>query len=96
MSADNWALCPRCKWQSELEYRNRAQEVRDSYGKVAPEYYLETLKALETKPDLEPTFREDYELGVLDNGQFYVNYRGGCTQCGLNKEFKHDETLTGL
>lgn len=64
MSADNWAICPRCALQ--------------------PNPYHE-------EPRYE--FREDYELGVLPTGEFFVSYRGCCESCGLTKEFKHSEQL---
>jgi hypothetical protein len=36
------------------------------------------------------TFREDYELGVQEDGTFYVRYRGGCTKCDFGHRFIHE------
>lgn len=60
MSADNWAICPRCA----LTDKDPAYE-----------------------------FREDYELGVLRDGEFYISYRGQCVSCGLQKQYKYSEQL---
>lgn len=64
MSADNWAICPRCK--------------------LKPNPYHEPLTT---------QFREDYEIGVLESGEFYVDYHGRCRDCGLEKVFHHSEQL---
>ena len=59
MSANNWAICPKCK-DNGVE---------------------------------ESTFREDYELGVLETGEFYVIYSGYCRACDLKHEFKHSRQI---
>lgn len=64
MSADNWAVCPRCK--------------RDS---ASPDEYDDC------------NFREDYEQGVFQ-GEYFVEYRGQCTECGLKHTFKHKQALS--
>jgi hypothetical protein len=60
MSADNWAVCPKC---------NKGTD-RDALA-----------------------FREDYEIGMLRDGEFYVYYRGECADCGFKHEFRHEENL---
>lgn len=55
MSADNWAVCPKCKEGQ--------------------------------------SFREDYELGVLETGEFYIIYDGYCRLCELSHKFKHSEFI---
>ena len=37
----------------------------------------------------EQTWREDYTLGIDELGNFYVNYKGRCTECGTAFEFQH-------
>lgn len=95
MSADNWAVCPKC-WED----RNREQEklqtkVDEAYGKVTSKEYLAMLHRLENPPKLENTLREEYELGILD-GEFYVRYKGSCRVCGFSYEYKQDVPLEGI
>lgn len=92
MSADNWAVCPNCKVMKECAFAKTEREVKESYGKIPAEEYLAALKAL-TPPDLKQEFREDYELGVTADGEFYVSYSGTCRDCGFNHVYKHSEQL---
>lgn len=39
------------------------------------------------------TLREDYELGTVPDGEFYVIYRCHCKVCGFKHEFKHSQQL---
>ncbi len=64
MSADNWAVCPRCK--------------------LAPNPYYEKVGF---------NFREDYEIGVYEDGEFFISYHGKCEKCGLEKLFRHTERV---
>jgi hypothetical protein len=67
-------------------------------GKVSVEQWkdrdADAAKAAE--PFTGTTFREDYELGVLSDGEFYVDYRGGCSVCGLSHSFKVSEAVEGV
>ena len=38
--------------------------------------------------EAEQNFRENYELGFL-NQRFFVDYLGECTKCGYVKSFTH-------
>jgi hypothetical protein len=94
MSADNWAYCPQCKINNENEALAKFAKAAEAYGKVEPDEYMRVLDEARTfKPEEENTFREDYDLGVTDSGEFYISYRGGCEVCGLRHEFKHSEQL---
>lgn len=56
MSADNWAVCPKCK---ELNKK----KLVESYGKIsASEYRV----LIETGNKDEHTLRKDYEIGIYD------------------------------
>ena len=94
MSADNWMQCPRCLLAEGQRLAEREKVVKDSYGNVPREEYQRRVAELAGgAPELPETFREDYEMGVTDSGEFYVSYRGTCTECGLLHEFKHTEQL---
>ena len=93
MSANNWRECPRCMKRAIEEKEAAVVAAKASYGKAPPEEY-EAAMAEARKPVVhEETFREDYELGVLESGKFFVNYSGTCTRCGLSHEFSHKEQV---
>ena len=84
MSADNWAMCPIC--------RNLPEEWRDGidhlYGKISLEEFHQTeekYKALQTE-----TVREDYDIGLLDDGLVHVGYLGVCQNCGAEWEYQNN------
>lgn len=93
MGADNWGECPRCFVKQKERYEDKQQAVIDGYGKVSSEEY-EDLKA-EAAVEIaeEYTLREDYEIGIMHDGEFYVIYKGKCTVCGFSHNFKHEEKL---
>jgi len=62
MSADNWAVCPKCE-------RDRVFDAK------------------------EATMREDYELGITEEGEFYIRYKAACLKCGFSHKFTHDAAL---
>lgn len=95
MSADNWRVCPQCKIRNAEKTAKKFSEVQDSYGKDSPDAYMEKLmKAKEFAAEpLEQTLREDYEIYIDEDGDFYAGYRGGCDRCGLVFNFKHEEKV---
>lgn len=92
MSADNWAMCPKCKELADHKLEVLEDKVSKAYGQVSSEEYLALVKKIEQPIKLEQTLREDYEIGILDE-EFYVRYAGACTVCGFRYEYKHDEKL---
>lgn len=83
MSADNWAICPRCN----KTYEQKKAELHKAYGTVTAEEYSRLLKQVEAERGDKYTLREDYELGIL-KGQFYVNYSVFCEACGFAFNYK--------
>ena len=95
MSADNWAVCPRCLKAARAEQARAEEAARAAYG-AAPVEEFDRLRAEAAKGiDAERlrTFREDWYIGILDDGEFRVSYKGSCNVCHLHHEFKHDEFL---
>jgi len=97
MGADNWATCPRCKEKAFQEYHKAVKTVSDAYGKVPEEDY-QTMKA--QLPNLDPnkgekhcTLREDYDLGIDEDGTFEVSYCAHCKECGFKFDYKHEEKV---
>lgn len=100
MSADNWAICPRCKAKRDAELIAGEVLVGQQYGKIAPEEWdklraeVDALrKRIANPPSEDYRFREDYEVGVYSTGTFEVSYAGECRDCHLKKNFQHTETL---
>ena len=93
MSADNWDICPRCKVAVDKAATHKRLAASRAYGKVAVDEWM-TLQAEASKPsELEQTLREYYEIGVDQNGEFYVSYRAACKPCGFQFTYKHTEKV---
>lgn len=101
MSADNWAICPRCvyrKDRKDREARRLHDEATAAYGTVpiAEWKRLEALAVEACAPITERTFREDYEIGGAEDGEVTVSYQGGCSVCKLSLSFQHDAPVLGI
>jgi hypothetical protein len=93
MSANRWSSCPKCYANAVKEAERRARVAAESYGKVSPEEYLELRGAAENPPDVEPTMREDWDLGVEPDGTFSIDYRASCNICGFRFRFKQEAAV---
>lgn len=95
MSADNWTQCPRCTETYHAECKRLYNEIDARYGQVPIEEFDEFRKQVEDfiQKGVDFQFREDYGMGV-DEGTFYVEYRGFCRTCGLKFSFNHEEKVT--
>lgn len=91
MSADNWAVCPRCRDRVEAERDERLNEMAKAYGKVgADEYEALRARALDPGEPLKEMFREDYEFYGVEDGTIVASYSGSCTVCHLETTFRHE------
>ena len=88
MSADNWAQCPRCQINL-TRYRDKAiAEAKAIYGEAS------AMKVAHRIPEeVDTSLREEYEMGISDNGNFYSTYNANCQQCGLEFHHHHDESV---
>lgn len=90
MSADNWAICPRCVYNARKEAEERFEAARAAYGNVPAAEY-EALRAaaqVPVDPESFDTFREDYEIYGAEDGTITVTYSGSCNTCGLGLHFR--------
>lgn len=92
MSAANWAICPKCLKNATKKYDALVAKARKSYGKVSLEAYTDLIAEIPKPARLKETLREDYELGIEDNGMFIVIYRASCSVCDFKFEFRHSES----
>ena len=92
MGANNWRECPKClKVQ-----KNAVDELKALYGKIPREDYEKRLSEVYPSPDSDydySSLREDWSLGVDEQGKFSVSYHCSCEECGLKFSFKHTEQL---
>lgn len=93
MSADNWAICPKCNAANIADKEKAQIEAGAAYGKVAPAEYRKMMEAAYAPIETETTLREDYEIGVNRNGEFSVNYGCSCSVCNFAFSYKHSEVV---
>jgi len=93
MSADNWTICPKCNKSSlQLEKKER-EKIKNSYGKISAEEYLELVRQHKLPKKIEDTLREDYEIGIDENGGFSIHYSCYCEECRFKFEFNYNEII---
>ena len=91
MSADNWALCPKCVVQADREYTILVQNLAEAYGVRSEAEYLGLAEAVakgSRSRRMDNNFREDYEIYGAEDGVVKVNYHGQCTECGVELRFE--------
>jgi len=107
MSADNWAICPKCLKGMKDSLEKAEQKLlsvkRDSYGQVEYDEFLRIIekadnRVQELKSGIEkllrsPAMREDYEISLDEGGVFSVSYKARCTVCGFEHVFKAHEDV---
>jgi hypothetical protein len=90
MSADNWAVCPKCRRIAEAKKITAKKHAAAVYGYVSQDTYQKFVAKSELPIDNCKTLREDYSIGVRD-GAFSVSYFGSCKTCGFTFEYKTEE-----
>lgn len=78
MSADAWRICPRCKIGAEKKASASVKNLAASYGKIPEPEYLEMKAKIESAKPPEETMREDYEIGMDEDGTLEISYRYSC------------------
>ena len=94
MSADNWAVCPRCVARAKKAEAKALAKVTGSYGKIPVAEFDAARAAIKPVRDEDyRTFREDYEISGASDGVVTVDYSGHCSTCGLGLNFKDDHPI---
>jgi hypothetical protein len=98
MSADNWAMCPRCLLRHEAEVLTKKTTAEAAYGKVSLQEWQDLQEAAiaARKPIAERNFREDYDIGMDTNGELDISYSGNCSKCGWSVSYGHSFKPEGL
>lgn len=90
MSASNWRECPACLRDAKAKQAAAVKAADESYGKVPAADFI-NMRKLAVKPAaVEETLREDYELGVSEDGRFFMHYSGVCQTCSFAFKFRHE------
>ncbi len=88
MSANDWSICPRCKAKAEAAKAKRLKDVELAYGKSSrADYDLARDNARNQEP-LKDTLREDWEIGIDEDGEFHVIYKAACSKCDFSYRFE--------
>ena len=82
MSANNWTVCPICHNLPE-EWRNGIDYL---YGKIPRKKFQEIEKEYEAL-QIE-TVREDWNIGLDDDGAVSIHYSAECHNCGAKWHYK--------
>ena len=91
MSADNWTICPECKKKNDELNKSRILDTAEKYGKIPSDEYITLAKETSKPIEIECAMREDYDIGVGDDGTFDVDYHCQCTECGFKYVYKYSE-----
>jgi hypothetical protein len=87
VSADNYAICPRCFQEACEKAAAERQRVTGLYGTLPVEEFDAQRAALKTvEAEDYRTFREDYEFYGADDGEIRADYSGHCSVCSLQTE----------
>jgi hypothetical protein len=93
MSADRWSVCPTCGKTESAVRAERAAAIEAAYG-IVPRAEWEAIVSHATDPIPDDrTFREDWDIGVDEDGIVRISYAGYCARCGARCEFKHDHAV---
>jgi len=93
MSADNWRACPNCLAKEQSKLDKIKARVSADYGKIPADEYLQLVAESKKELKLPDTLREDYEIGMYDEFDFYVSYSCSCSKCNYSFDYKHEENV---
>lgn len=98
MSADNWAVCPKCLKKANDDLEKAREKLNKAYGIVPSIEYLkmfqETERSIESVSSyaMKAELREEYEIGI-DENNFYVSYSASCQECGFKYSYQTEEKI---
>lgn len=94
MSADNWAVCPKCLAKAKANQIS-AEEVHAAYGAVPLEEWENLRLRQDEEVDEEEfrTLREDYEYWIDREPMFHSEYGAECTVCDFEHHFSYVERV---
>jgi hypothetical protein len=73
------------------QQKREAAKAEVTYGNVPSEDYLLLVLTARQPIELDSTMREDYELGVHEDGEFSISFNASCSTCGFRFMFERTE-----
>ena len=109
MSADRWSKCPFCVKKKEKEIQSLKDKnikiIGQKYGSVSIEQFEELKSKLKNEEkkleaqllneDDTYTVQEYFQLGLTDDGTFFVNYGAVCQVCKSQWVFEEEGIKKG-
>lgn len=103
MSADNWAICPRCLNRARKAEDDALAIIKESRRQAIaedmpiPESVFTAAEAAvkRVEPEDYRTFREDYEFYGVESGTVSYDYSGYCDVCELSLSFNDKHPIPG-
>lgn len=83
--------CPRCRKRAEDAKHAEHLAAAEAYGKVPADEYERLRQAAAVPIVLDQTLRENWDIGLSDEGEFAVDYAASCTECGWNFTYEHQQ-----
>jgi hypothetical protein len=87
VSADNWAICPKCLAKAVAEKEAARKRADDAYGKLPAVEWRKLADEAAREIGPNTSLREDYWFSMGEGGQFEAKYRGDCQDCDFVFEF---------
>lgn len=94
MSADNWAICPKCKNDVKEIREAFTRKAEAAYGKVTEAQYKSLCDNATKEIKLEETLREDFQIYTNADGEFSVSYGCMCETCGLEFVYNFKQQIS--
>ena len=91
MSAKNWRVCPRCVRYANTVRDSELMQVRSNYGVIPLDQWAEEFNDAKQEVKTKEAMREDYDIGLNEEGKFVVNYRAWCDSCGFEFKYSHED-----
>ena len=98
MSADQCSICPRCSKRREREIHDSEARLKAAYGKFDLDRWMQMQAEHDELANkvMHETFREDFEVNGVEDGEVEVEYRGSCSVCDLRAKFDHRHKVEGI
>lgn len=94
MSANNWRVCPKCLKNDKKQKKSDTEQLKKAYGKVSEEEYLSMKARIEAQQEIIPeNLREDWSIGIDEDGNFFVSYRCSCDVCGFDFDYSIEKKV---
>jgi hypothetical protein len=100
MSANRWSQCQKCRVLRDKAIADAIERAKAAYGTVSEKKYQavlqEVLANADKVPELGESLREDWDIGIEQDGKFSVGYRAYCEKCDFSFEYRYEQDIPSL